>query len=109
VLKSSQGESERFSKLLTEYKRAPGVTRERLYIETLEQIMSNNPKVVLDVQNGNNLTYLPLDRIISKDKSSGSKSLGISNSSGTESGSSLGSALDEFRRNAARSRMRETR
>jgi membrane protease subunit HflK len=109
VLKSSQGESERFSKLLTEYKRAPEVTRERLYIETLEQIMSNNPKVVLDVQNGNNLTYLPLDRIISKDKSSGSKSLGISNSSGTESGSSLGSALDEFRRNAARSRMRETR
>ena len=109
VLKASQGETQRFTQLLTEYQRAPEVTRERLYIDTLEEIMSNNPKVVMDIKDGgNNLTYLPLDKIISQGKTSTPSS---SSSAGSSNLGSLRnqSVIDEFRRNSSRSRIRETR
>lgn len=64
VVARAEGESDRFERLLTEYKRAPGVTRERLYIETLERVMSNTSKVMVDVEGGNNMLYLPLDRLV---------------------------------------------
>src|SRR5690606_15354685 len=64
VVARAEGESDRFERLLTECKRAPGVTRERLYIETQERVMSNSSKVMVDVQGGNNMLYLPLDRMI---------------------------------------------
>lgn len=108
VLKSSQGETERFNQLLAEYLRAPEVTRERLYIETIEEVMSNNPKVILDVKSGNNLTYLPLDRIMDQ---RGSSSVNIPRlpSTTTNSSDTGRSILDEFRRNTSRDRTRETR
>ncbi len=111
VLKSSQGETERFIRLLKEYQRAPEVTRERLYIETLEEVMANNPKVVLDVQNGNNLTYLPLDRIMSGNTSPnrGRPSTLPGSNRSNEPTSSTSSVLDDFRLNTSRSRVRETR
>ena len=108
VLKSSQGETERFTKLLAEYQRAPEVTRERLYLETLEQVMSNNSKVMLDVKNGNNLTYLPLDKILQDNSGSGSSSIRLPSSIQRDA-TTTNNALEEFRRNAARSRSRETR
>ena len=58
------GEASRFSQLLTEYRKAPEVTRERLYIETLEEILRNSSKVLVDTEGGNNLLYLPLDQLI---------------------------------------------
>ncbi len=108
VLKSSQGETDRFSKLLAEYQRAPEVTRERLYIETLEEVMSNNPKVVLDVENGNNLTFLPLDKIMSRGSTPGS-STGNSSLGSRSLGNTVSRGLEEFTRNTSRSRLRETR
>jgi membrane protease subunit HflK len=65
-LADSDGESQRFLQLLTEYERAPAVTRERLYIETVETVLRSSKKVVLDTRgNGTgNLIYLPLDRLI---------------------------------------------
>jgi membrane protease subunit HflK len=109
VVKSAQGETDRFNQLLTEYQRAPEVTRERLYIETLEEVMSRNPKVVLDVKNGNNLTYLPLDRIMSRG-SSDTSNMDRSPSTIERNGSAATlNALEEFRRNNSRSRNRETR
>jgi modulator of FtsH protease HflK len=63
VIARAEGESDRFESLLAEYKRAPEVTRERLYIETLENVMTNSSKVMVDVQGGNNMLYLPLDRM----------------------------------------------
>jgi membrane protease subunit HflK len=61
---NAQGESDRFLQILGEYEKAPGVTRERLYLETLEQILANSTKVVLDTgEGGNNLLYLPLDQL----------------------------------------------
>lgn len=65
AVKSAQGETDRFNKLLAEYEKAPKVTRERLYLETLESLFANTGKVVVDVKGGNNLMYLPLDKIMS--------------------------------------------
>lgn len=63
VIASAEGEAERFSKLLAQYQISPAVTRDRLYIEALETVMSATSKVVVDVEGGNNLMYLPLDQL----------------------------------------------
>ena len=63
VIAKATGESERFLKVLTEYKKAPAVTRERLYLEAMESVLGNSNKVMVDVKQGNNLMYLPLDRL----------------------------------------------
>jgi membrane protease subunit HflK len=61
----AEGEADRFVKLLTEYERAPAVTRERLYIETIERVLRSSRKVMLDTQgNGGNLVYLPIDKLL---------------------------------------------
>jgi membrane protease subunit HflK len=63
VTKGAQGEADRFLKLLKEYEKAPRVTRERLYLETMEAIMAENGKVMVDAEGGNNMIYLPLDKL----------------------------------------------
>lgn len=60
----AEGDAARFTALLTEYKRAPEVTRKRLYLETVQGVMQNTSKVMVDVQGGNNMMYLPLDKIL---------------------------------------------
>jgi len=64
VIARATGEAERFNRLYTEYRRAPEVTRERIYLDTLEYVMSNSTKVMIDVEGGNNLLYLPLDKLV---------------------------------------------
>ncbi len=64
VVAEAEGESQRFVALLTEYEKAPEVTRQRLYLETMQDVLGNTSKVILDVQNGSNLTYLPLDKLM---------------------------------------------
>ena len=64
AIANSEGEAKRFLKLLTEYEKAPAVTRERLYLEAVESVYTNTNKVMMDVEGGNNLLYLPLDQII---------------------------------------------
>ena len=63
VIARSTGEAQRFTKLETEYQLAKGVTRDRLYIEAMESVLSNSTKVMVDVAGGNNMLYLPLDQI----------------------------------------------
>lgn len=63
VIARAEGESDRFESLLAEYKRAPEVTRQRLYLETMEAVMTSSSKVMVDVAGGNNMLYLPLDRM----------------------------------------------
>jgi membrane protease subunit HflK len=63
VVASAEGEAERFTQILAEYQKAPAVTRERLYIETLEAILRTSTKVIVDTDGGNNLLYLPLDQL----------------------------------------------
>jgi membrane protease subunit HflK len=63
VIADAEGESDRFTQVLVEYQKAPGVTRERLYIETLEEILRTSTKVLVDTEGGNNVLYLPLDQL----------------------------------------------
>jgi membrane protease subunit HflK len=64
VVSKAEGESQRFKKLLVEYQKSPEVTRERLYIDAIESVMGNSSKVLVDVEGGNNMLFLPLDKII---------------------------------------------
>ena len=64
IIAQAEGDSSRFTQVLDEYRKAPGVTRERLYLDTVESVMANSSKVMVDVQGGNNLLMLPLDKII---------------------------------------------
>jgi len=66
VIAKAIGETSRFNQLLVEYKRAPEVTRERLYIDTIQNVLASTPKVLVDVEGGNNMMYLPLDKIVTK-------------------------------------------
>ena len=64
VIANAEGDADRFTKLLKEYKRAPEVTRNRLYMDSIESVLSNSSKIMIDVKEGNNLMLLPLDKII---------------------------------------------
>jgi membrane protease subunit HflK len=64
VIEQSEGDAARFRQVVSEYNKAPQVTRDRLYIEAMQQIMTNTTKVLVDQKGGNNLLYLPLDRIM---------------------------------------------
>jgi membrane protease subunit HflK len=64
VVARSEGDAKRFTALLTEYEKAPDVTRERLYLDTMQEVLAGNPKVLIDVEGGNNMMYLPLDKIM---------------------------------------------
>ena len=66
VIAIAEGESQRFEALLPEYQKAPEVTRERLYLDALEEVYSSSTKVMIDVEGGNNLLYLPIDQIMKK-------------------------------------------
>jgi membrane protease subunit HflK len=64
LVAKANGEASRFSQLMGEYKKAPEVTRKRLYLETMESVLSQNSKVLVDSNNANNLMYLPLDQLL---------------------------------------------
>jgi membrane protease subunit HflK len=64
VIAQAEGDAQRFRSVLTEYEKAPGVTRDRLYIETMQQVYSNVTKVMVDSKAGSNLLYLPLDKLL---------------------------------------------
>ena len=66
IVDQARGDASRFEQLLIEYEKAPQVTRDRLYLETVEQVLSKNRKVMVDVEGGNNLMYLPLDRMMNR-------------------------------------------
>ncbi len=65
VLALAQGETSRFDQVLAQYQHAPAVTRERMYIDTMENVYKNSRKVIVDTKNGGNMLYLPLDKLIS--------------------------------------------
>ncbi|MEM7431361.1 MAG: FtsH protease activity modulator HflK [Pseudomonadota bacterium] len=66
MIADAEGQSQRFLALLTEYQRAPRVTRDRLYIEAIEEVYGNSNKVILDADGSGNLMYLPLDQLINR-------------------------------------------
>jgi modulator of FtsH protease HflK len=64
----AEGETQRFLKLLAEYERAPAVTRERLYLETVERVLASSKKVVIDTDKSGNLVYLPIDKLLEQSR-----------------------------------------
>ncbi len=72
VFANAEGEASRFTALLTEYQKAPEVTRDRLYLNTMQKVLANNSKVLVDVEGGNNVMYLPVDKLMQNRSSSAS-------------------------------------
>lgn len=70
VIARADGEAARFEQLLAEYEKAPSVTRERLYIDAIQSVMTSSSKVLIDVEGGNNMFYVPLDKIIEQGNAS---------------------------------------
>jgi len=69
VIAKAVGDASRFNQLLTEYQKAPEVTRQRLYIDSIENVMSNASKIMIDVEGGSNMLYLPLDKMLEQSSS----------------------------------------
>ncbi|VFR34774.1 HflK protein [plant metagenome] len=64
VVGDATGDAARFTSIVAEYQKAPSLMRERMYLETMQQVFQNASKVMVDTQNGNNMIYLPLDKIV---------------------------------------------
>lgn len=76
VVANAEGEANRFSKLLAEYRKAPEVTRDRLYLEAIQSVYSNTSKVMVDVEGGNNMMYLPLDKLAERSQTNAAAASG---------------------------------
>lgn len=97
VIARARGEADRFTKLVAEYRKAPEITRERLYIDTMQEVMSNTSKVLVTGDKGqNNLLYLPLDKMIdSRGAASSSSSANSSNTTTRDPAVPLSSDLSQ--------------
>jgi membrane protease subunit HflK len=102
VVARAQGEAQRFEKLLSEYRLAEDVTRDRLYIDAMETLLTNASKIMVDVEGGNNLMYLPLDRITQQGPA-------ISSSSQESVRGIADAILNEVNNRVAAGRIRESR
>lgn len=69
VVANAEGEASRFKQVLAEYAKAPAVTRERIYLDTIQQVLSSTSKIYTDIKGSGNLLYLPLDKLMQKDSS----------------------------------------
>ncbi len=104
VVQEAVGDAERFNQVVVEYKKAPQVTRDRLYLDAMQQIMTNTTKIVVE-KGGNNLLYLPLDKIM---QASGTPE-SASSASAPPAQPAAADAGATRSRDAVRSRERETR
>jgi membrane protease subunit HflK len=110
VIAAAEGEASRFESVLNEYSKAPKVTRERMYLDTMQSIFTNATKVFIDQKDNSNLLFLPLDKLIGSGitRNSSSFDTGMDQVNDIESG--IGGSNEENRtRNAFRVRDRETR
>ncbi len=91
VIARAEGEAQRFKYLLEEYKKSPEVTRQRLYLDAVQEVMARSSKVMVDVEGGNNMLYIPLDKIMSANRQ------GNPQDTSYESGSGISSSdIDEI-------------
>ena len=116
IVAQAEGDAQRFKSVLTEYQKAPQVTRDRMYLESMQQIYSNVTKVLVDSRQGSNLLYLPLDKIMQMPGATaavpdpGATPAGaVTTPPATGAGAAGSSSSDTRTRDTARSRERETR
>ncbi len=79
VIANAEGNTARFKQVLAEYQKAPAVTRDRMYLETMQQIFSSTTKLMIDAKNANNMMYLPLDKIMGQGDTSQNRTAPVSN------------------------------
>ncbi len=101
VIANAQGEAQRFTKLLAEYRKAPEVTRQRLYLDAVEAVYKNSNKVMVDVEGGNNVLYLPLDKMAERKSQASVPGMTIDNSNIRELTNAV---TEQLRRDAAAAR-----
>ena len=75
MIANAEGDASRFKQILVEYEKAPAVTRERMYLDMMQQVMGNISKVMVDQKNGNSLLYLPLDKLIETSRAGGTAAI----------------------------------
>ena len=92
IVAQAQGDGQRFKSVLTEYQKAPQVTRDRLYTDAMQQVYTNVTKVLVDSRQGSNLLYLPLDKIMQQTAAGGASGSITSSSSAASSRSRSGSS-----------------
>ena len=92
IVAQAEGDAQRFKSLLSEYQKAPQVTRDRLYIDTMKEIYTNVTKVMIDAKQGSNLLYLPLEKIMQMSAQSSNSGPSNPNSSVSAQGGSSQSA-----------------
>ena len=114
VVAQAEGDAQRFRSVLTEYQKAPGVTRDRLYIDTMQQVYSNVSKVMVEARSGSNLLYLPLDKLIQQAAPSGAAASVVpqavpSAALPTDSGAAGAAGADARSRDSGRNRERDAR
>ncbi len=111
IVAQAQGDAQRFSSIYAEYQKAPVVTRDRLYLETMQQVYSNVTKVVVDSKQGSNLLYLPLDKIMQQTQggAAAGDAAASSNASTTSAPVPAPSVPDARARDTSRTRDRESR
>ena len=113
VVATAEGDAQRFKAVLAEYQKAPAVTRDRLYIDAMQQVYSNVTKVMVDSKQGTNLLYLPLDKLLQQ--TAGTQASGASTAGGVEPAPSspatpaTSSNSDPRSRDGLRSRERDAR
>jgi membrane protease subunit HflK len=108
VVETAEGDASRFRQVLTEYAKAPGVTRERLYLDTMQQIFSSTTKLMIDSRNNSQLLYLPLDRLLQPGGADGAQHAPAASAAPPISAPETTGAPDH-NRDSARSREREGR
>jgi membrane protease subunit HflK len=109
IVAQAQGDSQRFKSVLTEYQKAPQVTRDRMYIDTMQQIYSNVTKVLVDSKQGSNLLYMPLDKIIQMTGQVAEETASVAPVIPSNPTNGAAANADVRARDAARARTRETR
>ena len=110
VIAQADGDAQRFRSVLTEYQRAPAVTRDRLYLETMQQVYSNVTKIMVDSRSGSNLLYLPLDKLLQQTGAAAPAAAGAAVAVPTPSTDPTGTQIVDIRsRDGARTRDREGR
>ncbi len=109
VVARAEGESDRFEMLLTEYTKAPEVTRQRLYMESMEQVLGTASKVLIDVEDGNNMLYLPLDKLVEAGKQATTARAVTTPADLDELASRIANKVLEEAANASNARRREGR
>ena len=109
VIANAEGEASRFRQIMTEYSRAPAVTRERLYLDAMQQVYTNTTKIIVDQKSGSNVLFLPLDKLLQLGTSGAVASADTDSVGAAEAQPSAAPAADPRSREAFRNREREAR